>query len=205
MVLGAYCCRAGQQRLPWLARRGAGRPVDVLLEERDPEFVATVDSTLWDRNHRRHRARGDRVVGPGRLTVGAGLGGDVGPVPTDLQPVARCCGVSSHAMKFITVAVLAGVIVLSALGGDAPLAVAFRAADDPDRGGSSASGELAVVMGGSGTPRTCGEVSRVELGIHQLPPHSMPTLPWMSGTAGSAAVGGVRVGAPVVTAFPAGE
>ena len=45
----------------------------------------------------------------------------------------------------------------------------------------SASGELTVVMGGSGnTPNLPVKPAELSCGIHQLPPHSMPTLPWMS-------------------------
>ena len=89
---------------------------------------------------------------------------------------------NSHAMKFITVAVLAGVIVLSArwevmLHWPLP----FGPPMTPTVEVPSASGELAVVMGGSGnTPNLPVKPAEPSCGIHQLPPHSTPTLPWMS-------------------------
>ena len=51
---------------------------------------------------------------------------------------------------------------------------------------------MAEVIGGSGnTPYLPVKPAESSCGIHQLPPHSMPTLPWMSSGCGLS--GGVVV------------
>src|SRR5438105_3634752 len=85
-------------------------------------------------------------------------------------------------MKFITVAVLAGVIVLSArwevmLHWPLP----FGPPMTPTVEVPSGCGELTVVLGGSGnTPSLLVKPAGLICGIHQLPPHSTPTLLCMS-------------------------
>src|SRR5580700_3946134 len=85
-------------------------------------------------------------------------------------------------MKFMTVAVLAGVIVLSARWEvilHSPLP--FGPPMTPTVEVPSATGVDAVVMGGSGnTPYLPVKPAESSWGIHQLPPHKMPTLPWTS-------------------------
>src|SRR5436853_6224569 len=85
-------------------------------------------------------------------------------------------------MKFITVAVLAGVIVLSArwevmLHWPLP----FGPPMTPTVEVPSASGVVAVVIGGSGnTPYLSVNPAVFSCGMYQLPPHRTPTLPWTS-------------------------
>src|SRR5204862_7671197 len=94
----------------------------------------------------------------------------------------RCSGVNSHAMKFMTTAVLAGVIVLSARWEVMPHSpLPFGPPMTPTVEVPRASGDVAVVMGGSGnTPYLPVKPAEFSCGIRQLPPHKMPTLPWMS-------------------------
>ena len=85
-------------------------------------------------------------------------------------------------MKFMTTAVLAGVIVLSARWEVMPHSpLPFGPPMTPTVEVPRASGDVAVVMGGSGnTPYLPVKPAEFSCGIHQLPPHKMPTLPWMS-------------------------
>ena len=91
-----------------------------------------------------------------------------------------------QARKFITVAVLAGVMVLSArwevmLHWPLPFGPPMTPSVEVPR----PSGVDAEVMGGSGnTPNLPVKPAELSCGIHQLPPQSMPTLPWTSSGCG---------------------
>ena len=93
---------------------------------------------------------------------------------------------NSQARKFITVAVLAGVMVLSACCEVTPhWPLPFGPPMTPTVEVPMASGLVAVVIGGSGnTPNLSVKPAEFSCGIYQLPPHSMPTLPWISSDCG---------------------
>src|SRR6185437_1414075 len=85
-------------------------------------------------------------------------------------------------MKFMTTAVLAGVIVLSAFWDvmlHSPLP--FGPPMTPTVDVPEASDVEVVVIGGSGkTAYFPVKPAESSCGIHQLPPQRMPTLPWIS-------------------------
>src|SRR2546423_15422301 len=92
----------------------------------------------------------------------------------------------------MTVAVLAGVIVLSArwevmLHWPLPFGPPMTPSVEVPR----PNGVDAEVIGGSGnTPNLPVKPAEAGWGIHQLPPQSMPTLPWMSSGCGVCGGGG---------------
>ena len=103
---------------------------------------------------------------------------------------------NSQARKFITTLVLAGVMVWSACSEVTPhWPLPFGPPMMPLVEMPVASGVLAVVIGGSGnTPNLLVEKpAELSCGMYQLPPHSTPTLPWISSdwvlSGGWAAVG----------------
>src|SRR5579862_8617805 len=84
---------------------------------RSPELVAAVESTSSSTTSTTVPTLpdGTRLLSPGRLTLGAPV--SVGMSAPDWLisiQLPRCWGVNSQATKFITVAVLDAVIVLSA-------------------------------------------------------------------------------------------
>src|SRR6202035_508839 len=85
-------------------------------------------------------------------------------------------------MKFMTVAVLAVVIVLSACCEVTPhWPLPFGPPIMPTVDAPLASGLVALVIGGSGkTPYLSVKPAEFSCGKYQLPPHSTPTLPWIS-------------------------
>src|ERR1700739_2457619 len=94
----------------------------------------------------------------------------------------RCCGVNSQARKFITVAVLAAVIVLSACCEVTPhWPLPFGPPIMTTVDAPVASRLLALVIAGSWkTPYLSVKPAEFSCGKYQLPPHSTPTLPWIS-------------------------
>src|SRR5262249_28722834 len=94
----------------------------------------------------------------------------------------RCCGVNSQAMKFITVAVLAGVMELSAfcevmLHWPLPFGPPIM----PTVGVPLASGGGSEgIVGSGGAAYLPVKPAEFSWGNSQLPPHSTPTLPWIS-------------------------
>src|SRR5579871_4619207 len=152
---------------------------------RSPELVAAVESTSSSTTSTTVPTLpdGTRLLRPGMLSTGAPV--SVGMSAPDwliLIQLPRCCGVNSQARKSITVAVFAGVIEESACWEVTPhWPLPFGPPIMPTVEAPVASGLLALVMAGSGkTPYLSEKPAELSCGKYQLPPHSTPTLPWMS-------------------------
>src|SRR5215472_6056776 len=181
---------------PWTSRR--------------PELVAAVVSTSSSTTSTTVPTlpAGTRLDRPGRLAVAVPV--SVGMSAPDWLiwiQLPRCAGVNSQATKFMTVAVLAAVIVLSACCEVTPhWPLPFGPPIMPTVEVPSASGEVSDVMGGSGnTPYLPVKPAESSCGMYQLPPHKMPTLPWTSmdcGLSGGVVVFGLEHASKVLSPFP---
>ena len=184
----AHCCAAlVSSDCHWLANDGVGQ----LTRRCTPGPAAARSwSPRWTARRRGPRrppwdlAGRDQAVQAGEVHGWrSGHGGDVGAGLVDLDPVAQVLrgeqpGQEVHHGRGLG----RGHGAVGLLRGDAPLAVAVRAADDADRrgaggqrgagGGDRRLGEHAVLAGEKPAEFSCG--------MYQLPPHSMPTLPWVS-------------------------
>ena len=150
-----------------------------------PELVAAVDSTSSRMTSTTvvTFALGTRLLSPGVFAVDAwGSVGMFAPAPLMAIQLPRWAGVNSQARKSITVFVFCGVIEESAFWEvtphcPAPLGPPIR----PTVEVAVASGAVSVVIGGSGkTPNLLVKPAEFSWGMYQLPPHSTPTLPWIS-------------------------
>src|SRR5215470_11796724 len=145
---------------------------------RSPWLVAAVDSTSSSTTSTTVPTLlvGTRSLRPGMLRVGAPVSvGMSAPAWLILIQLPRCCGVNSQARKSITVAVLAGVMELSACCEVTPhWPLPFGPPIMPTVEVPSPNDVESLVIGGSGkTPYFPVKPSEFSCGKYQLPPHNM--------------------------------